>query len=574
MSYTLFFEEIAKTTSIVNKDSIPRWPTSGHANATDWQTSITFRKGRYGQTKGNRIGDISPGMNACLYHMPRNSYRFEEARLKVHKKNIGDPIQASDINNLIDKIKLFQHIWEAEANNIEAYGPVGVGADTISASISNNWNSVTTIKTAAENGSLKYSLFSSDDTKGKYDPTCYIYINGVEQVRSTAKNQTLSGTLSFNKNDEIKLYIDRGPSAHPNITATLYYNGVGGLLTASNNIAVSTTPLKYINSDGGEVNNFPMITRNVEVSIPKEEIFACVTGDSSNAVLVELYRHRSDGEKVGSKFNNPLMYGFPEFLDNFDVTNGEHGSGGYVNTGEIINCGHAPIAAVAPIMFKEDGKISPHYKLKYLSGDNVNTIVKDRYGTDIIFKSDVPQIYSYRRDNQPDTKLFYFGYIVYYLASTDESALTGLVDNEANNMIIFERDYTYIKPRVFVGGNYPLIYGNDFKSVKTVLKDYLHAILVTSQLGINCGTPDSATMMELNAFFGSQDATGNAFDRDNPETTFVGYHALSGGIIKLDFYNILVDAYKLLINSCICNADCACNLVCICNTNCGCNYSG
>ena len=52
---------------------------------------------------------------------------------------------------------------------------------------------------------------------------------------------------------------------------------------------------------------------------------------------------------------------------------------------------------------------------------------------------------------------------------------------------------------------------------------------------------------------------------------FYNYQAQPQAIIKVGFYNTLVDAYKL-INSCMCNCDCSCNSNCVCNTNCGCNY--
>ena len=63
-----------------------------------------------------------------------------------------------------------------------------------------------------------------------------------------------------------------------------------------------------------------------------------------------------------------------------------------------------------------------------------------------------------------------------------------------------------------------------------------------------------------------------SFDKDDPDTNFYNYQAQPQAIIKVGFYNTLVDAYKLLINSCMCNCDCACNSNCVCNTNCGCNY--
>jgi hypothetical protein len=123
---TFLFEEVL-VGPMVNKDSLiypVKGPgnTKGHKNAEGGYKQIVYRKGRYGQTVGNILGDNLIGTPACPYHMPRNIKRFDEPHLYVAKKNVGDVIQASDINNLIDKIKLFQYAWEAEANNVYSYG--------------------------------------------------------------------------------------------------------------------------------------------------------------------------------------------------------------------------------------------------------------------------------------------------------------------------------------------------------------------------------------------------------------------------------------------------------------------
>ena len=144
----------------------------------------------------------------------------------------------------------------------------------------------------------------------------------------------------------------------------------------------------------------------------------------------------------------------------------------------------------------------------------------------------------------------------------------------ANIMTITEKDITYKKGIYFVGEkSYPQIKTADFKNIKNVLSKFLTNIITLSQSPINNGTSDRDTYQELSNFLSNQAASSGTYDAEDPDTSFEGYDIRQNGLIKLNFYNILVDAYKLIINGCICNTDCACNLVCACNTNCGCNYS-
>ena len=143
----------------------------------------------------------------------------------------------------------------------------------------------------------------------------------------------------------------------------------------------------------------------------------------------------------------------------------------------------------------------------------------------------------------------------------------------ATTVTLAANEFTYTKGSYFIGdGKYPVIKSNDYKSVRNVINNYLQSILVLAQTGKNNGMGDADTITELGAWNAAQAQQTNIFNKDDPDTSFLGYHAESTGLIKLDFYNVLVDAYKIMINSCICNANCACNLVCSCNVNCGCNY--
>ena len=130
---TLFFEEIADTSIVHNRDTIANYPT-GHSNATGRYIKITYQRGRYGQTAGYVFGDSLAGTPACPYHMPRNTNRFNDPRLFIPRKNAKDFIEAKDLNALVDRIKLYNYVWEAEANNIYGYagisGRANVTVDT------------------------------------------------------------------------------------------------------------------------------------------------------------------------------------------------------------------------------------------------------------------------------------------------------------------------------------------------------------------------------------------------------------------------------------------------------------
>ena len=153
------------------------------------------------------------------------------------------------------------------------------------------------------------------------------------------------------------------------------------------------------------------------------------------------------------------------------------------------------------------------------------------------------------------------------------SVLSSLLLDTDQKIVIREPDYSYREDYSYKGtGLYPLINAKDYKSLRNVFNSYLTNILNLANTGINNGVTDTITRTEINRFYTGEISPGGAFDKQNPDTTFEGYHAYTEAIIKVNFYNILVDAYKLIINSCICNADCACNVNCICNTNCGCNY--
>lgn len=120
-------------------------------------------------------------------------------------------------------------------------------------------------------------------------------------------------------------------------------------------------------------------------------------------------------------------------------------------------------------------------------------------------------------------------------------------------------------------GKHPTIQAKNFENIRNSLNDLIEALNLVARTTLG-GVPDNTTKSNIEDFKFSHVKNNSDFDPNDPDTSFYGYQAQKTAIIKVGFYNTLVDAYKLLINSCMCNCDCACNSNCFCNTNCGCNY--
>ncbi len=122
-------------------------------------------------------------------------------------------------------------------------------------------------------------------------------------------------------------------------------------------------------------------------------------------------------------------------------------------------------------------------------------------------------------------------------------------------------------------GKHPTIQAKNFENIRNSLNDLIEALDLVAKTTLG-GVSDTTTKTNIEDFKFSHVKNNSGFDPNDPDTSFYGYQAQKSAIIKVGFYNTLVDAYKLLINSCMCNCDCKCNSDCVCNTNCGCNYSG
>ena len=797
---TFLFEEIAAG-PLVNRDSV-RYPTKKHKNASGAYVRIAYRKGRYGQTEGRVFGDILGHIPACPYHMPRNSARFNEPHLHISKKVLGDTIEAKDINNLIDKIRLFQYAWEAEANNIYGYNavtgypnskvdiskltyieaesapqPTFTIHDTKKSGIIQNQipkvanifscggsslaSVVSQLNTAVANKTKTFTSFGTVlhhgfpefmDDLNSYDNHTLIHaghspIVGVKaiqymeggKVSPNFKLQYLSGDkvadggtenghvkgkdnqdMIFNYNTAyvISYLQDNQPNTQPKYYGfILYYLGndiVNNLPETEIVTETVVSPATYgISSFGTQAKELfgtdlkidttkPIIPaattqpinydvaktiNNIQITDATESYAVDSLGDRFWTQMVpkvayENYpTYKAKVDAVKAKFNalpnrvikipaqkvadgkcwRQLSNGTwveqdaiyilhyleataekkdLDFYDYGDTSTTEYtyeaGFNIYAakwspSTGKVQWNDAAPFKTfrlipdpvdLPPLMnsmnFYEFDDAFFNDPIGFMipkaftgmttadsspSGfpffiDNFVTIEESFYsgedGTSIKYTHfnelgvgavtyDNPFVTSWSTVGQ--TRYFY---TVGQSCSDGSTPVNGqcsvttttvvtianTIDTTAANiMTLTEKDITYKKGIYFVGEkSYPQIKTADFKNIKNVLSKFITNIIAFSQSPINNGVPDSETYQELSTFLSNQAASSGDYDPEDPDTSFEGYDIRQNSLIKLNFYNILVDAYKLIINGCICNADCACNLVCACNTNCGCNY--
>lgn len=812
----LLFQNIAKTASITNKDTIPNWPT-GHENATRGYRKNVYLKGRYDQTVGNAFGDTYSGTPACPYHMPRDPRRYNEPRLHVPRKNAGDLIEAKDINQLVDKIKLYNQVWEAEANNIYGYQAV-TGRSNTPVSISNlkYINAQTPAGTTINQPDQTIQNFSggSGNITLRKDPIIYC-VKGISEddVRTkltNAYNQkqrtpSATGTLTFGglspygfpedlptgyvasdtittetihggfstqhgvkfvqaykDSEDYNLEYTSGPkkgqlvkdvngttinfhTGYPYVHSTIKTDGLDYVIEKINPKRDSKFYgfiLYWVNPIQAQIPESETITEvrtenvvegiglygtatNGWYSSPKTLNTAYPTypsGGTTPACTYDIAKALSNIHKTISDEGDWVAdnaAGFIRLVENLFIINGYSSMfpGGWgtnpgfdyfksefnklpVKTLNIpkqklvdgkayrllpsgawqeqtfiycistisparatsrnmnldgdyptdatpvcglnfnVSCWHPlnkQLYNLSGSTFSEGGNISGWWLKWYnydpsflndplghlesicgratitnLTANNGFHFAQDRFlaggmssyvdenTNETIYYSlgayfdENGNSYSDNEGNRFFRLAASFGQTKYWYATgeacsdgsaPDENGVCTITTSYTTNssdmyisettttITIREEDFTYSKDSYYIGsGQNPIIKGVDYSNIRNIMNSYLSSILIMAQTGINNGTVDSVTIQDIGAFQVSQAQQSTVFNPDDPDTTFYGYHALANGVIKLDFYNTLVDAYKLMINSCLCNADCACNLVCACNINCGCNY--
>ena len=740
-SKTLLFEDIARTATVFNINTVDNSPTRPN-NATGAKKNAIIQLGRYGQTQGNPFqADKFPSTPICPYHMPRNDKRYDEPRLNIKKKVTGDIIQASDINELIDKIKLFEYVWDAETNNINGYAGVSGGSNRLQVSSSalkkilasdgtdnsftaknqSSYINVTIPKTpqffsvsgdseSDVTSKLLVAMGSQIKTGTEFNNPCkhgfpeylddvvllnttatvdskysilnggFASIQGVKYIQETQSTQQyynlyytsgnnvdnfVTGTngyklrfkceepyvVSYRENNLpdtkekffgfilyfLSVVIDNTTGTRTE-TTTSYVDVVPTIVSSGKMIGsavgtttpTSTTKELTINLKT-TLTNIPTTSTIWDKVGTKSEFMAWLNTLSDTTITLPkqrvnglVYQYwdgvawvNSDGI-YGIELITPMMKTYttsttttpPPPAPQVPVTTiTTHKIYGF-NLGTII---HRPVEVEVKdnwdvlnntFIDNPDGSISFDTNFFGTGSKLMELLIsKDQYqdngGTDAILQPEDNIIGIYNDTTGFDDTYNSSGImasIVRYkytlgfdcpdgsvkdsngckLTTTTTSSIIGsLVSDDIDSYTIREEDVTYTSVNYNRGkGLYPKIEAKNYTNIQKVLNSYFTNILNVASTGINNGQSDTITKNLINTFLNNQIATGATFDKDDPDTSFSGYRAQTSALIKVEFYNILVDAYKIIINGCVCNADCACNVNCICNTNCGCNYSG
>lgn len=388
---------------------------------------------------------------ACPYHMPINNSRFNDPRLFLPNKNVGDIIRADDLNDLINRIKLMLYSWNAEQNDVRGYG-----------------------------------------IHSKIRPTL---------INLQPNNIVRSEPSKF-----------AGTEAQPSIS----------IMDATGGYVDVVEPVKYgfymcRGSDKTDVINKLNNAKNNRNATPYNSFKDHLIGDV-------------------------LPFDFPVNIKN-----------------RFSSDCHAGISDLTII--RADNYTSTELQDGYaLYLPETNEYVTDSNGLKVIFHFETPCLWSHRTP-EPEGLQRFTGIISLRIDKP-------LWSKQAQTDAIGEGDITYQLHHVKnIKGKYPKITPIVWNNIRATLKNYCNAVVNLNNLTTD---PDNTEILN---FLSAQAGTGaTEVDLNNPDTAFENFQAKKGAIIKVGFYNTLVAAYKVIVNSCLCNADCSCNSNCLCNTNCGCNY--
>lgn len=246
------------------------------------------------------------------------------------------------------------------------------------------------------------------------------------------------------------------------------------------------------------------------------------------------------------KIGDMLPYRIPEnLINNYDNTAHNH---------------HGGVTDLLPIQVV-NGLSLGTYNLRVPS---TNALVCNNAGVPIEFANNTAYIWSYRTP-EPEGFIRYIG-----LASIEIPRMNWGSDATGTKNKIDEYDWTY---RVTHDKNYkakyPIIKQVEWNKLRNTLRTYCDKVI-----NLDLATLD-VDNTGVSDFLAAQVGNGSTTtDLNDPDTAFDNYQAETKALVKVNFYNVLVEAYRVLVNSCLCNSDCSCNSNCLCNTNCGCNYSG
>lgn len=718
---TLRFEEINNKAFVINKNTVPNFPIRPGNQSNPRARTYAYQSGALGQTEGNYQGDNLPQLPACAYHMPRNAARFNEPGLFIEKKKPGDIISAKDMNYLIERIKLFMYVWDAESNDIYGYGGYDKTLtrkikvpDTMKRIIPElgsypNWVHDTRSMGQKDNAivydSFWYMASGTTITEvgnllnnQKGNPEIFDYTMnkelpfGVPELRVAKNNinQFYGGYTNLVTIKPVQYFIGAYPS---NEQYYLKYTDTGELIKDQNGVPRLFdigTPYYFNFRDTNE----PDAQLKWVGLISYKKLIAEQSGISENSTVTKveypaqrrIHKKYRAGDKnhfgpslddtVVSEFTSGITpviegrtYNFSSWktghlnprktitMPSYKIENNTV----YIKNHTETNWRYAPdntffvlhsieydaikkysittSSGTPPTSTTTEYEIQDiHFSFLRYKITNTNELVigiedssyssmsmlidngsndpltnSSRFSihpnllSDIGFENmarmcstwyeyPLNLIYVKRTDTTLNennvimdpgsaseymdiyqTELFCGDSIsatgICVIESTGTNITTSAAVDTGSGLIVNESDIYLNEPTpIFGTGKFPIIKAQDYKKAQLSLRLLLQAVRELASIGINDGTPDTITVMTIGTFLTQEADQGLTFNKDDPETTFMGYQAKTDAIIKYQFYNTLVDAYKILINGCVCNADCSCNINCICNVNCGCNY--
>lgn len=283
---------------------------------------------------------------------------------------------------------------------------------------------------------------------------------------------------------------------------------------------------------------------------PKDYGFYMIMGASESQVRSDLASAISNQAGIPGqihknfKLGDVLPFRMPELLiDDYDNTASNH-HGGVSNLISI-----QAVEGMSPATFN-------------LRIPETDKLITSNANVNVEFAYNTAYVWSYRTP-EPEGFLRYIG-----LAAIEIPRPYWNVDGNKN--VIEEFDWTYtVNHNKNYKAKYPIIKQVEWNKIRDTLRNYCDKVI---NLDMLTGDVDNTG---VNDFLAAQVGNGGTtVDLNDPDTAFDNYQAKEKVIIKVNFYNVLVEAYRVLVNSCLCNSDCSCNSNCLCNTNCGCNYSG
>ena len=439
-------------------------------NASGWKYQHIYQVGRDGQTKGRRDkADTKPHIPICPYHMPTNRNRFNDPGLNIPYKNVGNIIELKDINRLIERITLYTHLWNAEANDISNYGISSKKRSKLNINLLPLGTTLDIAKTV--------SITNGQNTTRQNTP--YLRIGYFSQAE---------------------------------------YNAL----------------------DHSQFSNPSSIITNT-ISNIKDYII---------------------GENIGISFP--------------DTTKGELTSSG---NPIVFQCGQEPLYRVSAYLDANYRLVLNYYPDSFVEQMNATE--------DLKYDKNRQETFQYQRNNVGGILIDNSKYFVLPYREPDEKALKPVMRylvfkvwfydsitkqyNTTPTTITRETDWSVQEQLRNKRGKHPIIQAKIFSNVQDSLSKLIEALNGIANTTFSNLT-DNVTKNDITDFKSIHAKYHSDFNPNDPDTNFYGYQANKTAIIKVGFYNTLVDAYKLLINSCMCNCDCKCNSNCVCNTNCGCNY--